>query len=35
MKERAQILGGTIDFISAEDWGTAVIVNIPINNTTD
>jgi len=32
MKERAQILGGTIDFISAEDWGTAVVVNVPTNN---
>jgi signal transduction histidine kinase len=35
MKERAQILGGTIDFISADDWGTAVVVNIPTNNNID
>lgn len=31
MKERAQILGGNVEVISAEDWGTAVIVKVPIN----
>lgn len=31
MKERAQILGGDVEVISAEDWGTAVIVKVPIH----
>lgn len=31
MKERAQILGGGLEVISAENEGTEVIINIPLN----
>jgi signal transduction histidine kinase len=30
MKERAQVLGGNVEVVSAEDWGTAVIAKIPL-----
>jgi signal transduction histidine kinase len=31
MKERSKILGGDLEVVSGEEWGTAVVLNFPIN----